>query len=91
MPNRSGVSAGSVPSASACSGDIYSIVPHQCSRLRHAIASYRAGQPKIHYQNPSILVAHYVLRLQIAVNHSHAMRRLQRAAHLLHDFHRFFR
>ena len=50
-----------------------------------------ARQTEIHDQDAAGLVAHDVLRFQIAVNHAHAVSGFQRAAHLLNDLHRVFR
>src|SRR5207244_4726236 len=45
--------------------------------------------PIFHDQNSSGLVAHDVLRLQVTMNDSHAVRGFKRTADLLHDLDRF--
>src|SRR5205807_9906066 len=57
--------------------------------LGHAVAFQRARQAEVHDQNAAGLVAHDVLRLQVTMNDSHAVRGFERTAHLLHDLDRF--
>ena len=61
----------------------------QGAGLGHAVAFEGAGQAEIHHQHPAGLVAHDVLRLQVAVNDACAVRGFERAAGLLHDLDRF--
>ena len=62
----------------------------QSAALGHAVAAKRARQAEIHDQDAAGLVAHDVLRLQIAVDDAYAVRGFQRAADLLHDVDGFF-
>ena len=63
----------------------------QGAGLGHAVAFEGAGQAEIHHQDPPGLVAHDVLRLQIAMDDACAVRGFQRPAGLLHDLDGFFR
>ncbi len=55
------------------------------------MAFQSAGQTEVHHQNAAALVAHDVLRLQVAMNNAHAVGGFESPADLLHDFHRFRR
>ena len=59
------------------------------TRLGHSVAFQRARQAEIHHQDSARAVLHDVLRLEVPVNHSHAVRRIQSLAYLLNDLHRF--
>ena len=55
----------------------------QRTRLGHAVALNHARQAKIHHQDAARSVLHDVLRLQVAVNYSYIVCRLQSQAYLL--------
>jgi hypothetical protein len=52
-------------------------------------SGFGACQAEVHDQNSSRLVAHDVLRLQVAMDDSHAVRSFEGSADLLHDLDSF--
>ena len=59
--------------------------------MGHAFGLNGTRQAKVHHQNAARLVAHDVLRLQIAMDDSRCVRGVQRHADLANDIHRFIR
>jgi hypothetical protein len=57
---------------------------HDGAGLGHAGFAERARQPEVHHHDAAVLVAHDVLRLQVAMNHAFGVGAVERAAHLLH-------
>ena len=61
------------------------MVPTSASGLGHAVAFEGARETEIHHQDAAVLVAHHILRLQVAMNHADSVRRFKRLAYLLDD------
>ena len=59
--------------------------------LGHAGIAERARQAEVHHHDAAVLVAHDVLRLQVAMDHAFGMSGVERAADLLHDRDGFLR
>ena len=62
----------------------------QRARLRHSPHFRRACYSEIHHRHFAVHIQHDVLRLQVAVHHSFAVRRFERETHLLHHTYDFF-